>query len=199
MAITAENVRDLREKTGAGMMDCKRALEETGGDEAAAIKILREKGQATAARREGKVASEGRCEAYIHAGGQIGVLVELNCETDFVARNEAFRELAREIAMQIAAANPIYIDRAEVPAEVIEREQEIYRQAAINEGKPAQALDKIVAGRVEKYYKDNCLLDQPYIRSDKQTVRDLINEVVGKLGERIVVRRFTRYRVGEGV
>src|SRR5713226_3248073 len=198
MAITAENVRDLREKTGAGMMDCKRALEATSGDEQAAIKILREKGQATAAKREGKVASEGRCEAYIHMGGKIGVLVELNCETDFVARNESFAELAREIAMQIAAANPIYLERSEVPEEVIEREREIYRQAAINEGKPRQALDKIVAGRVEKYYQMNCLLDQPYIRADKQTVRDLINEVVGRLGERIVVRRFTRYRVGEG-
>src|SRR5947209_1846727 len=181
MAITAEKVRDLREKTGAGMMDCKRALEETGGDEAAAIKILREKGQATAAKREGRVASEGRCEAYIHGGGKIGVLVELNCETDFVARNEAFRELAREIAMQIAAANPIYLDRADVPAEVVEREQEIYRQAAINEGKPEQALEKITAGRLEKFYQTVCLMDQPYIRSDKQTIRDLVNEQLGKL------------------
>lgn len=198
MAITAESVRDLREKTGAGMMDCKRALEAAGGDEEAAIKILREKGQATATKREGRVASEGRCEAYIHAGGQIGVLVELNCETDFVARNESFRELGREIAMQIAAANPIYIDRAEVPAEVIEREREIYRQAARNEGKPEQAIDRIVEGRLEKYFQTVCLLDQPYIRADKQSVRDLITEQIGKLGEKIVVRRFTRYRVGEG-
>src|SRR5712691_539021 len=145
MAITAEKVRDLREKTGAGMMDCKRALEETSGNEEAAIKILREKGQATAAKREGKIASEGRCEAYIHMGGKIGVLVELNCETDFVARNEAFVELTKEIAMQIAAEAPIYIERSEVPAEVIEGEQEIYRQKALNEGKPAAAIDKIVA------------------------------------------------------
>src|SRR5439155_5728103 len=165
MAISAEMERDLREKTGAGMMDCKRALEQTSGDEQAAIKSLREKGQATAAKREGRVASEGRCEAYIHMGGKIGVLVELNCETDFVARNESFAELGREIAMQIAAANPIYIDRAEVPEEVVEREQEIFRQAAINEGKPEQALEKIVAGRLEKYFQTNCLLDQPYIRS----------------------------------
>src|SRR5712692_3736980 len=197
MAITAEKVRDLREKTGAGMMDCKRALEETGGNEDAAIKILREKGQATAAKREGKVASEGRCEAYIHAGGQIGVLVELNCETDFVARNESFAELAREIAMQIAAANPLYLERSDVPAEVVEREQEIYRQAAINEGKPEQALAKIVEGRLEKYFQDHCLMEQAYIRSNKQTVHDLINEQLGKLGERIVVRRFVRFRVGE--
>src|SRR5688572_15717743 len=198
MAITADKVRDLREKTGAGMMDCKRALEQTGGDEGAAIKILREKGQATAAKREGKVASEGLCEAYIHGGGKIGVLVELNCETDFVARNEAFRELAREIAMQIAAAAPIYIERSEVPGEVIEREQEIYRQAARNEGKPEQALDKIVSGRLEKYYETVCLLEQPYIREPKRTIQDLVNEQLGKLGEKIVVRRFTRYRVGEG-
>jgi elongation factor Ts len=198
MAITAEKVRDLREKTGAGMMDCKRALEQTGGNEDAAIKILREKGKATAAKREGKVASEGLCEAYIHGGGKIGVLVELNCETDFVARNEAFRELAREIAMQIAAANPVYIERSEVPGEVIEREQEIYRQAARNEGKPEQALDKIVSGRLEKYYETVCLLEQPYIRDPKRTVQDLVNEQLGKLGEKIVVRRFTRYRVGEG-
>jgi len=144
------------------------------------------------------VASEGRCEAYIHMGGKIGVLVELNCETDFVARNESFAELAREIAMQIAAANPICIERSEVPEEVVEREKEIFRQAAVNEGKPEQALEKIVAGRLEKYYQTNCLLDQPYIRADKQTIRDLINEQIGKLGEKIVVRRFIRYRVGEG-
>jgi elongation factor Ts len=131
-------------------------------------------------------------------GGKIGVLVELNCETDFVARNEQFIELAREIAMQIAAGNPIYIGRAEVPAEVIEREQEIYRQKALNDGKPEAALDKIVAGMIEKYYETNCLLEQPYIRSTKQTIQDLITETVGKLGEKIVVRRFSRFRVGEG-
>jgi elongation factor Ts len=198
MAITAEKVRDLREKTGAGMMDCKRALEQTSGNEEAAIKILREKGQATAAKREGKIASEGRCEAYIHMGGKIGVLVELNCETDFVARNESFVELGREVAMQIAAASPIYISREEVPQEVIEREQEIYRQKALNEGKPEQALEKIVAGQLEKYFQTVCLLEQAYIRSNKQTVQELITEQVGKLGEKIVVRRFTRYRVGEG-
>jgi elongation factor Ts len=198
MAITAESVRDLREKTGAGMMDCKRALEAAEGNEEAAIKILREKGQATAQKREGKVASEGRCEAYIHMGGKIGVLVELNCETDFVARNEEFQELAREIAMQIAAASPIYVSRDEVPAEVIEREREIYRQKAINEGKPEAALDKIVTGMVEKYLQTVCLVEQAYIRDPKRTVQERINETLGKLGEKIVVRRFTRYRVGEG-
>jgi elongation factor Ts len=195
--VTAAMVKELREKTGAGMMDCKKALAEAQGDFAKAEEYLRKKGIAGAERRAGRIAAEGLIGTYVH-GGRLGALVEVNCETDFVARNESFRELAREIAMQVAAANPIYIDRAEVPAEVIEREQEIYRQAAINEGKPEQALDKIVAGRVEKYYQTNCLLDQPYIRAEKQTVRDLINEVVGKLGERIVVRRFTRYRVGEG-
>jgi elongation factor Ts len=198
MAITAEKVRELREKTGAGMMDCKRALEASGGDESGAIKILREKGQATAAKREGKVAAEGRCEAYIHMGGKIGVLVELNCETDFVARNDQFAELAREIAMQIAASSPIYVERAEVPGEVIEREQEIYRQKARNEGKPEQAIEKIVAGQLEKYYETVCLLEQPYIRQPKQTIQDLITETIGKLGEKIVVRRFIRFRVGEG-
>jgi elongation factor Ts len=196
MTITATQVKDLREKTGAAMMDCKRALEQTAGNEEKAITILREKGLLVAAKREGKQASEGRVEAYIHAGGKIGVLLELNCETDFVAKTDDFQQLARELAMQIAAANPTYVERSEVPEAVIEQEKEIYRTKAQNEGKPAQAIDKIVAGQLEKFYETVCLLDQPNIREPKQKVIDLINERVGKLGERIVVRRFARYKVG---
>lgn len=196
MTISATQVKDLREKTGAAMMDCKRALEQTGGNEERAITILREKGLLVAAKREGKQASEGRVEAYIHAGGKIGVLLELNCETDFVAKTDDFQQLARELAMQIAAANPIYVDRAEVPESVIEQEKEIYRTKAQNDGKPAQAIDKIVAGQVEKFFETVCLLDQPNIREPKQKVIDLINARVGKVGEKIVVRRFARYKVG---
>jgi elongation factor Ts len=196
MTITAIQVKDLREKTGAAMMDCKRALEQTSGNEEKAITILREKGLLVAAKREGKQASEGRVEAYIHAGGKIGVLLELNCETDFVAKTDDFQQLARELAMQIAAANPTYVDRTEVPEAVIEQEKEIYRTKAQNEGKPAQAIDKIVAGQVEKFFETVCLLDQPNIREPKQKVIDLINERVGKVGEKIVVRRFARYKVG---
>jgi elongation factor Ts len=196
MAINATQVKDLREKTGAAMMDCKRALEQTEGDEAKAIVILREKGLAVAAKREGKTASEGRVEAYIHAGGKIGVLIELNCETDFVAKTDDFATLARDLAMQIAAHNPTYVDRSQVPEEVLEREKEIYRTKAINEGKPEQALDRIVAGQVEKFYEMACLMDQPYIREPKQKIQDIVNERIGRIGEKIVVRRFTRYRVG---
>jgi elongation factor Ts len=197
MSITAGQVQALREKTGAGLMDCKRALEQSNGSEPEAVRLLREKGIATAAKREGKQASEGIVDAYIHAGGKIGVLVELNCETDFVARNEDFRALAREIAMQVAAASPIWINPEEVPAEKLEEEREILRVAARNEGRPEQALDKIVDGRLRKYVESTVLLEQPYIRDDKRKIRDLINDAVAKIGEKIVVSRFTRYRVGE--
>lgn len=196
MTISPSQVKELRERTGAGMMDCKRALEQTGGDAERALVILREKGLAAAAKREGRQASEGIAEAYIHPGGKIGVLVELNCETDFVARTEDFKRLARELAMQIAASNPLYLDRSQVPEEVIEKEKEIYRQKALNEGRPPQAIEKIVAGQLEKYFETVCLLDQPYVRDPKKKVQNLIDEVRAKLGERIVVRRFTRYRVG---
>jgi elongation factor Ts len=196
MTITSNQVKELREKTGAGMMDCKRALEETGGDSEKALVILREKGLAAAAKREGRQASEGIAEAYIHPGGKIGVLVEVNCETDFVARTEDFQRLAREIAMQIAAANPSYVERSQVPEEVVEQEKEIYRQKAVNDGRPAAAIDKIVAGQVEKFFESICLLDQPYVRDPKKKVQDLLNEATAKIGERLVVRRFVRYRVG---
>jgi elongation factor Ts len=196
MAISATQVKDLREKTGAAMMDCKRALQETDGNEEKAITILREKGLLVAAKREGKQASEGTVTSYIHAGGKIGVLIELNCETDFVARTDDFQTLAKDLAMQIAAANPTYVDRSEVPESVLEQEKEIARQKAINEGRPEAALEKIVAGQVEKFYERESLVDQPSIREPKRKIQDLINECVGKTGERIVVRRFARYRVG---
>jgi elongation factor Ts len=197
MSITATQVQALREKTGAGLMDCKRALEQTQGNEDEALRILREKGIATAAKREGRQASEGIVDAYLHGGGRIGVLVELNCETDFVARNEDFRTLAREIAMQIAAANPTWINATEVPEERLQEEREILRTAALNEGRPEAALDRIVEGRVNKWLESTVLLEQPYIRDDKRKVKDLVNDAVAKIGERIVVRRFTRYLVGE--
>lgn len=197
MAITAGQVQALREKTGAGMMDCKRALEESSGNEQEAARLLREKGQASAAKREGRVASEGIIESYIHGGGRIGVLVELNCETDFVARNEDFRRLARELAMQIASENPRWVNPEDVPEEDLEREREILRAQAKNEGRPEAALENIVKGRLNKFLETNVLLEQPYIRESKRKVRDLVNDAVAKIGERIVVRRFTRYRVGE--
>jgi len=197
MAILATDVKELRERTGAGMMDCKKALEETAGDFEKAVNLLREKGIAVAAKREAKAASEGIVDAYIHTGGQKGVLLELNCETSFVAKTDEFRTLAHDIAMQIAWSEPKYISRDEITAEVIESEKAIHRQWAINEGKPEQALDKIVAGRIEKYYAEVCLLDQAFIRDGEKTIQDVINDVMGKLGEKIVLRRFVRFRVGE--
>lgn len=197
MAVTAAQVQALREKTGAGLMDCKRALEQTSGDEPEAIRFLREKGIATAAKREGKLVSEGLVEAYVHGVGRIGVLVELNCETDFVARNDEFRGLARELAMQVAASSPRWVQPEEVPAETLAQEREILRTAARNEGKPEQALDKIVEGRLRQFMEANVLLEQPYIRDPKRKVKDLVNDAVARIGERIVVRRFTRFRLGE--
>jgi elongation factor Ts len=197
MAISANVVKELRERTGAGMMDCKKALEETSGDFDKAVNLLREKGIAVAAKRESKAATEGVIGSYIHTGGQIGVMVELNCETSFVAKTDEFQELARDIAMQVAWGEPQYITRSEVPAEVIAQEHEVNRQWAINEGKPEAALEKIVAGRIEKFYSQVCLLDQAFIRNEDMTVGDVISEVMGKLGEKMVIRRFSRFRVGE--
>ncbi|CEP69008.1 Translation elongation factor EFTs/EF1B [Moorella glycerini] len=197
--ISAADVKELRNRTGAGMMDCKKALEESGGDMEQAIEYLRKKGLATAAKRAGKIASEGLVHAYIHGGGRIGVLIEVNCETDFVAKTEAFQDLVHNLAMQVAASRPEYVAREDVPEEVLAKEKEILTAQALNEGKPEKVIDKIVAGRLEKFFQDNCLLEQPFIKDMDRTVQDLINEAVAKLGEKIVVRRFVRYEVGEGI
>ncbi len=197
--IDAAQVKKLRDLTGAGMMDCKRALEEANGDLDKAVEILRKKGLAQAARRAGRAAGEGIIESYIHAGGRIGVLVELNCETDFVARTEEFHSLAHDIAMQVAASSPQYVSKEEVPEAVLAKEREILLAQAENTGKPAAVLEKLVAGRLEKFYQEVCLLEQPFIRDPKKTVKDLVLEHVAKLGENITVRRFARFAVGESL
>lgn len=199
MEITASMVKELRERTGAGMMDCKKALMESNGDVDKAIEILREKGLAAAAKKAGRIATEGIVDSYIHGGGRIGVLIEVNCETDFVARTEDFRNFVHDIAMQVAAANPQYVSKEDVPAEVIEKEKEIYRAQAKNEGKPDKVIEKMVEGRLEKYYKDVCLLEQPFIKDDSKTVKQLLNELIAKIGENIVIRRFVRFELGEGI
>jgi elongation factor Ts len=197
MGFTATDVKTLRDRTGAGMMDCKKALTETSGDMEKAINLLREKGLAGIAKRAGREAKEGLVESYIHAGGKVGVLIEVNCETDFVARNEDFRAMVKELALQVAASNPQYVRREDVPEEVVENERNIYRTLARNEGKPEAAIEKIVSGRVEKYYSEVCLLEQAAIREPKKKVGDMVTEVTARLGENVVVRRFTRYQVGE--
>jgi len=199
MEVTAQMVKELRERTGAGMMDCKKALVEKNGDMDKAIEYLREKGLAAAAKKAGRIATEGVIESYIHGGGRIGVLVEVNCETDFVAKTPEFRELAKEIAMQVAASRPEYVEKADVPEEVIAKEREIFRQQALNEGKPEKVVDRMVEGRIEKFYKEVCLMEQPYIRNPDITVRQLIAEKIAKIGENIKVRRFVRYELGEGL
>ena len=197
--ITAEMVKELRQTTGAGMMDCKKALVETKGNIEEAVDYLREKGLAAAAKKAGRIASEGVVEAYIHAGGRVGVMVELNCETDFVAKTDNFKTLARDIAMQIAAANPACVRREEVDPAVLEHEREILRAQALNEGKPANIVEKMITGRVEKYYKDVCLMEQTFIKNPDQTITQLINENISKIGENISIRRVTRYQLGEGM
>ena len=199
MEITADIVKELRLKTGAGMMDCKRALQEAQGSMDRAIEILREKGLAAAAKKAGRVAKEGVVETYAHGGGRIGVLVEVNCETDFVARNAEFRQVVHEIALQIAAAKPRWVRREEVPEDVIASERRIYDAQAQNEGKPPQIAEKIVQGRLEKFFQEFCLLEQVYIKDDKKRVQDLVGELVGKLGENIQVRRFARFEIGEEI
>jgi len=197
--ITAEMVKQLRDRTGAGMMDCKKCLTEANGDMEKAIELLREKGLATAAKKAGRLASEGIVDAYIHGGGKIGALVEVNIETDFAAKNEEFRSFVKEILMQIVAGNPEYIRREDVPAEVIEKEKEILRTQALNEGKPEKIVDKIVEGRIEKFYKDKCLLEQPWIRDDSKTIQELLTEKIAKIGENINIRRFVRLEKGRGL
>jgi elongation factor Ts len=197
MAITADMVKKLREQTGAGMMDCKKALSETNGDYEKAVKILREKGVAVAAKRESRAATEGIIGSYIHMGNQIGVMVELNCETAPVAKTDEFQQLGKDIAMHISWSDPQYLRREDIPEEVLEQEREVHKQWAIKEGKPAQVIDRIVEGRMKEFYSRVCLLEQPFIKDEEQTIQDLIHALIGKIGEKIEVARFIRYRVGE--
>ena len=199
MEVSASMVKDLREKTGAGMMDCKKALAETGGDFEKAVDYLRQKGLATAAKRAGRVASEGKVGSYIHAGGKIGVMVEVNCETDFVAKTDDFQAFVKDIAMQIAASSPQFIRREEVPPEVLDREREIYRAQAREGKKPEKIIDKIVEGKLEKYFGEVCLLEQSFVKDPDLRVQDLLNGLIGKMGEKIEIRRFSRFQVGEGI
>jgi len=199
MEISAQMVKELREKTGAGMMDCKNALVEGKGDMEQAIVILRKKGLASAQKKAARIAAEGMIGHYIHAGGKLGVLVEVNCETDFAARSEDFPVLVKDIAMHIAAQNPLYVKREDVPAEVLEKEKEIYKDQARASGKPANIIDKIAEGKLESYYEMACLYDQKFVKDPNITVKDLINNVIGKIGENIQVRRFARFKTGEGL
>jgi elongation factor Ts len=197
MDITADKVKELRERTGIGMMECKKALQESGGDPEKAIEILRKKGHARAQAKASREASQGLVGAYIHMNGRIGVLVEVNCESDFVARNEEFQTLVKEIAMQIAAAKPRYLSSDDVPLDVLEAEKEIIRAQMGDMKKPPEIMDRIVTGKLGKFFEEVCLLDQPYIREDKLKVRDLITQAIAKIGENIKIRRFVRYEVGQ--
>lgn len=196
---TAKDVAALREKTGVGMMDCKKALEETDGNFDKAIEYLRERGLAAATKKAGRIAAEGTVQSYIHMGGKIGVLVEVNCETDFAAGSEPFLLLVKDIAMQIAAANPKYVTSAEVPADVIEEEKRILKQKALNEGKPEAIVERIAEGGLKKFYKENCLMDQEFVKDPSKTITQYINDAILKIGEKITVRRFVRYEMGEGL
>src|SRR5690349_17619414 len=195
--IPAKLVKELRERTGAGFADCRAALVEAGGNIEKAIEILRKKGQAAAAKKASREASEGLVGSYIHAGGKIGVLVEVNCESDFVARTEAFQQLCHDIAMHIAALDPRYVRREEVTPEMLEKEREIYRAQALATGKPEQVVEKIVSGKMEKFYEENCLYEQHYIKDEGLTIGEMVNQMIAKLGENISVRRFVRLKVGE--
>ncbi len=199
MSITAAQVNELRKATGAGLMDCKKALTETDGDHEKAIDYLRKKGLAAASKKAGRVASEGIVGSYIHAGGKIGVLVEVNCETDFVAKNENFQAFVKDVAMHIAAAGPQFVRREEVPANVVEREKEIYRAKARETGKPENIIEKIIEGQVNKFYADICLLEQVYVKDPDKTVQTYLNETISGIGENITIRRFTKYVLGEGL
>lgn len=195
--INAAMVKELREKTGAGMMDCKKALSEVEGDIEKAIEVLRKKGLATARKRAGRALDEGIIQSYIHLNGKLGVLVEVNCETDFVAKNEDFKDFTKNIAMHIAATNPLGISPEDIPQEIIEKEKEIYRAQALDMGKPENVADKIVEGKLNKFYEENCLLNQPYVRDTDMSVADLLNEMIAKIGENISIKRFVRYQIGE--
>jgi elongation factor Ts len=199
MEITAKQVKELREATGAGIMDSKKALEESQGDVEKAIRILREKGLAGAQKKMGRVAADGIIDAYIHLNNRIGVLLEVNCETDFVARNETFRAMVHDIALHIAAARPLYVSSEDIPENVLEVEREINRTRALKEGKPENVVDKIVEGRMKKFYEEVCLLDQPFIRDPEMTIGELVCKTIAAVGENIVLRRFTRYQIGEAL
>ncbi len=196
MELSASLVKDLRARTGAGFMDCKKALEEAKGDIETAVELLRKKGLAELKKRAAKITKEGLIDSYVHAGGKIGVLVEVNCETDFVARNEDFKEFVHNIALHIAASNPLYIERDDVPPEVIEKEIEIYKAQGLEEEKPLHVIEKIAEGRIEKFYQSVCLLDQPYIKNPDIKIEDYLGEIATKIGENIVIRRFVRYELG---
>jgi elongation factor Ts len=197
MEISAALVKDLRERTGAPMMDCKKALQDAGGDAEKAIDLLREKGMQASLKKSSRSANDGLVEAYIHPGNKIGVMIEVNCETDFVARTEDFRQLVKNLAMHIAASSPLYLIREEVPAETIEKEKSIYRTQALNAGKPEKVLDKIVQGKLDKFFADVCLLEQSYVREPEVTIKALVEATIAKIGENIVVRRFSRFQLGE--
>jgi len=199
MEVTASLVKELRERTGAGMMDCKKALAETAGDLSKAVDYLRQKGLAAAAKKADRVATDGAIGAYVHAGGKLGVLVEINCETDFVARTAEFQSLLKDVAMQVAATNPRWVRREEVSADEFEREKVIYRQQALESGKPEKVIEMIVQGKMEKFYSEVCLLDQSFVKDPDKKVIDVVNDAIARLGENIQVRRFARYHLGEGV
>jgi len=199
MQVSAQMVKELRDRTGAGMMDCKSALAEAAGDVEKAIDLLRKKGLAAAAKRSGRVAADGLVTSYIHAGGKLGVLVEVNCETDFVGRTEEFQELVKDVAMHVAAAEPRYVRREEVPAEVLERERAIYREQAAATGKPANVLERIVEGKLDKFFAEACLLEQPFVKNPDLTIGQLVQEKVARIGENIQIRRFARFKLGEGI
>ena len=197
--VSASDVKTLRERSGAGMMDCKKALQEANGDMEKASELLREKGLAAAVKKAGRIAAEGVVGSYIHMGGKIGVLVEVNCETDFVAKTDAFQAFVKDVAMHIAAANPMYVSEDEIDPAVLEKEKEILTAQALNEGKPANVVDKMVEGRIKKFKKEICLLDQPFVKDPDKTVQQLVNDQVATIGEKISIRRFTRYEMGEGL
>ncbi len=196
MNITSQMVKDLRDKTSAGMMDCKKALTETNGDMEKAVDLLRQKGLAVAAKRAGRATSEGVIETYIHAGGKLGVMVELNCETDFVAKTDTFKEFARDLAMHIAATNPVAVTREEVPVDIISREKEIYIQQALDSGKPQNIVEKMVTGKIEKFLSEICLLEQKFVKDPDHSIQELLTDMVGKIGENITIKRFARFQVG---
>ena len=199
MEISIEQVKDLRQRTGAGIIDCKAALQEAKGDMDGAIEYLRRKGLATAAKKAGRIAADGLVASYIHAGGKMGVLVEINCETDFVAKTEDFQTFVKNMAMQIAAANPQYIQREDIPPDVLEKERRIYRNQALDAGKPEKVIDKIVEGKVERFYSEVCLLEQTYIKDSDLTVKEVLDAIIAKIGENIAIRRFARFQLGEGL